>query len=270
VSSEYCKLMTEILVNPPPGHVMGHVFLEGTIVTCARDQIAAEMLRHDWDRVLFWDDDMKPTLSQFHKLLSHEEEFVCGGYCKRNIHTKFHIHPLPEAEILPNDLWQMFKAAIGFSVISRSVFERIMAKWPERHYLNVEPGHDPVKLYEFFPWELVGPNTPRGKITRLKEFFAEHKDKPGNHTELLHEAERIVLDDDFSGNALCGEDYAFCHMARESGTKIWLDSQLIVPHVGLCAYPIPHEELIKMTAEEWRQDYWKLRREGKVPLQTGE
>lgn len=256
VSHRYSNIMMEILLNPPPGHVFGHVFLAGTIVTAARDQIAAEMERGNWDKLVFWDDDMEPTIAQTHRLLSHDKDFVCGGYCKRDIHTAWHIHPAKDAEILPDGLWRMHKAALGYSVIGKNVFAAIRAKFPERQYEIREEGQKPMKLFEFFPWEIVGQNTPRQKIARLQKLFQENS-KPWSASKLLEQVEQIVTADDYADNSLRGEDYAFCELAREAGVEIWLDSQLIIQHVGSCSYPISHDNLIKMTTEEWRRVHWE-------------
>lgn len=257
VSRHYNKTMVELLTATIPGFTLGHVFMTGNCVMGARDWGAWRLEAEGWDKLLFWDADLNPTPADFVRLLAHDKDFVCGAYCKREVETHWHFFPVnPGAEIQPNGLWQMNQAAIGFSLIDQDVFARIKAAHPELTYTNQEQGTGKTQLQQYFPWQIVGPNSNLGKIERIKKFLDGKMDRPFNATELLIEISGIVDDDDYSQSLMQGEDYGFCRLAREVGVEIWLDTKLVVPHTGECDYPIAHEDLIRMIAEPWRQDFY--------------
>lgn len=257
VSRHYASTMVELLNGTIEGFTLGHVFMTGNCVMGARDWGAYKLETEGWDKIIFWDSDLKPVAADFVRLLAHQEDFVCGAYCKREVATNWHFFPVNSAAtILPSGLWQMNQAAIGFSVIDKKVFAKVKALHPHLTYTNQEQGVGKTQLHQYFPWQLVGPNSDHGKLQRLRMFLTEQHGLPGGATERLQQIKDIIYEDNYSRNLMQGEDYGFCRMAREAGVEIWLDTKLIVPHLGECSFPIPHEELIKMIAEPWRQDHW--------------
>lgn len=262
ISKHYSKTLIELLTGTIPGYFFGHVFMSGNCVMGARDWGANQMERENWDGILWWDADLAPGTADIVRLLSHKQDFVCGAYCGRDVSTHWHFFPVsPEAEILESGLWQMQKAAIGFSFIRRSVFDKIRAAHPEYTYANQEQGTGKTQLQQYFPWQIIGPNSVLGKFERIKDFLKGQLERPHNATEMLREISRIVDDTDYSQNLMQGEDYGFCRLAREAGVEIWLDTRLVVPHLGECEFPIAHEDVVKMTLEPWRQDFWAKLRE---------
>lgn len=270
ISRHYSKTLIELLNGQIEGFTLGHVFMTGNCVMGARDWGAYKLETEGWDKLVFWDADLNPTPADFVRLLAHPESFVCAPYCKREVETNWHFFPVtPETEIQPSGLWQMNQAAIGFSVIDKSVFARIKAAHPELTYTNQEQGVGKTQLQQYFPWQVVGPNSNLGKITALKKFLNGKMDRPFNGTELLIEISQIMDADDYKENLMQGEDYGFCRLARECGVEIWLDTKLVVPHLGECEFPIAHEDLVRMIAEPWRQDYWAEIRARQGKNQTG-
>lgn len=264
IPADYCKTLAKLCASELPGVLeFEHMFMGGTCVFGARDILANEALKGGYDRLIFWDTDLKPTPADFVRLLSHGEELVCAPYCARITDTRWHFYPISaETDILPSGLWEMNQAAIGFSSISCSLLRKIKDRHPESTYANQEQGAGKMQLHQFFPWQIVGPNTPREKMERLKTLLDGRLDHAYNAGELLGQIRGIVDADDYSANLMQGEDYAFCRLAREVGAKIWLDTKLPVAHLATCELPIPHDDLVKMILEPWRQDHWaKLRAE---------
>lgn len=257
ISANFSNTLTNLLTSTVPGFYFGHQFIMGNCVMGARDWAAFYMEKDKWDGLIFWDSDLLPTPADFVRLLSHGLDFVCGAYCKREVETNWHFFPVtPETDILESGLWQMKQAAIGFSYISKAVFDKIRARHPECAYYNQEQGVDKVSLHQFFPWQIVGPNSDLGKIERIKEYLRGQMERAHNSAEMLTEISRILDDTDYSQNFMQGEDYGFCRLAREVDVPIWLDTKLVVPHRGECDFPIAHEDVVRMTTEPWRQDFW--------------
>lgn len=262
ISPYYARVLADLSAGELPGYKFHHAFMGGTCVFGARDILANRALVEGYDKLIFWDADLKPRPADFVRLLSHSEDFVCGAYCKREIETHWHFFPEKDAEILPSGLWNMSQAAIGFSCIDLSVFKKIRDRMPEATYKNKEQGEDVKQYHQFFPWQIIGANTAREKLERLRALLDHRLDHAFPATELLRQVQGIIEAGDYSANLMQGEDYGFCRQAREAGIKVWLDTKLVIPHAGTCDFPVPHDDLVRMIAEPWRQDHWaKLKAE---------
>lgn len=260
VSPHYAKVLAELSAGELAGYRFEHAFMGGTCIFGARDILAHRAMEEGYQKLIFWDADLKPIAADFVRLVSHPEPFVCGAYGKRQVEGQWHFFPVPGAEILPNGLWEMQQSAIGFSVLDVPMLKQIKERNPQSTYRNKEAGENVRQYHQFFPWQIIGENTAREKLERLKEFMNGKLNHAFNAGETLMKISEIVDGDDYSANLMQGEDYGFCRLAREAGFKIWLDSKLVIPHTGHCDFPIPNEELIRMTTEPWRQEYWaKLR-----------
>lgn len=264
VTARYTKTMIELTEGQIPGFTFGHVFISGNCVMGARDWGAYRMDTEGYDGIVWWDSDLVPTTADFVRLVSHEQEFVCAAYCGRDTTAHWHFEHVPDTGMTPAGLWAVKKSAIGFARIKKSVFDKIRAAHPERTYKNREQGVDVTQLHQFHPWQIIGPNSDMGKLKRLKELLAGQLDHAHNATELLREVSGIVFDPDYSQNLMQGEDYGFCRMAREVGVDLWVDSKLVVGHRAEITLPIPHDDLVRMVAEPWRQDAWAKLKEDRA------
>lgn len=267
ISPRYFRTALEVLGPENPHYHFTHVFMAGTCVFGARDQLACMAIEQGMDILLFWDADLRPTIPHFARLLAlvQEHDFVCMPYSKREHMTHWHFFPIKDADIRPDGLWEVEQAAIGFSAIKVERLKEIQAKYPERGYWNKEQGVDAKRFYQFFPWEVRGPNTAEGKIERIQKALVQlHQNtEDGENDERFsdlnvfsEEIEMIINDSDFSQNKMIGEDYGFCRIYRSLGRKIWIDAKMVVTHTGECDFPIPSQDLVTMVGEEWRQGFF--------------
>jgi hypothetical protein len=184
-----------------------------SLITRARTGIANTFLNSDCTHLLFIDADIGFEPEDVFKLLSHNLEFVCGGYPAKNIDWK-HISAaaqrgtpaqlLPtfaspyiynrlseQPEDVPAGLIEVKNAGTGFMMISKSVLEKLSGHVPD--YIN---------------------NQFDNHGTRAKEFFSTT----------------------IKNDILLSEDHYFCEKWREIGGRIFIDPSIRLKHIGTYVY----------------------------------
>ena len=258
--SFYYRNLLQIAATRIPGVKLFYSLLEGPAIQAARNQIVQYARKQNVDELVMIDVDVDTPVQAFERLLSHEhEEIVCGLYSRRTLDTHWHVHPLNSDE-KENEkgLLSVYQAAIGFCKIKMSVFDKLELAYPDRIGELVEGGASGEKVAEFFPMELMGKNTPGGRLLAIKELL---KDKYGNREDpqtLLDKIELAATKRHPESNQYIGEDYGFCCLARNAGIPIYLDTRLVLKHQGSAMFPIDTDRLAKMMEEPWREDEVKL------------
>ncbi len=249
VPPEYMRTLIALLMAKIPDTKFVYAFLGGCTVQWARDELALTAIKSDCTDLIFWDKDLEPTYDQLLRLISHDEDIVCGLYSKRHLNTHWHVHGDPNnKEERPDGLIRVVKVAIGFSKIKVSALQRLKAFFPERQYWKHDGGEEPISLHEFFPMGVVGKNSNDGKLRRIKAVVT------ANQPDAYEQIKSVVAETDYSENQIRGEDFYFCELCQEAGIKMYLDTHLIIPHDGNVRFPIPTPHLIRMLNEPWRAD----------------
>jgi len=250
IPPEYMRTLIALLGAKLPDTKFIYAFLGGCTVQWARDELVQTAIRNGCTEVLFWDKDLEPTLEHGLRLLSHDVDVVCGLYSKRHLNTHWHVHGDPSSkESRADGLMKVLKVAIGFSKIKISVFAKLARHYPERVYWKHDGGEEPVTLHEFFPMGIVGPNSYRGKLERIRT--AARGDDAGSALTVI------------STNQIRGEDFYFRELCEEAGIPLYLDPNLIIPHDGNIRFPIPTPQLLAMINEPWRADELRSLNEAK-------
>lgn len=256
------KALIELMSNPPPDCSLGVMFSQSGGIHFARDQMADYAIKHNYDELLSWDIDLKPNLAMFHRLLSHADtDIVCGFYCKKDLHTHFNVQRILSEQPDANGLVKVSRAAIGFSKIKVSVFRKIASDTPARAYNLMNEGESkPTAYHQFFPFELMGPDSITGRYNEIRRILHNeslHMSADHCFGLIQHLFRKELFQEQYAKEILelptyLGEDYGFCHLATQSGIPIHVDSELLIPHTGLCDYPIPTETILTMLKEPWR------------------
>lgn len=256
-------LMNSTLCNGPKAeYKFDFAWTSGTSVAMARDEIANLFLTRGDDELIFWDVDLVSNnpgmmLSMFARLLSHDVDIVGGAYVGHNFLSQWHGAAInTDATMDDRGLLEMAQIPIGFSKIKRCVFEKIRKDHGYLEYIFRETQMDKAKtgLFEFFPNGLVGPTTGQGKVDRIKAILARNREDPVAEWQFdaLTEIEKAVNDSDHSKNIMLGEDFYFCLLARQSGFKMYIDNQLIMPHETSVRLPVQTSIVMDALAEPWR------------------
>jgi hypothetical protein len=258
----YVQTLITLLFSRMPDTKFIWAFVGGTTVQWARDECVTAAVKYQCTHILFWDKDLKPTMEQVMRLLSHDVDVVASLYVKRNLNTHWHVFGDPQnKEERTDGLMKVLKVAIGFSLIKVSAFEKLRSFFPERQYFKHDGGEDPVTLHEFFPMGIVGKNSNDGKLRRIRELAKSVEwdsggpgGSMGNAGSVMYKIATILAEADYSENQIRGEDFYFCEMCVEAGVPMYVDTELIIAHTGEIDLPIPTPQLLAMLKEDWRAD----------------
>lgn len=239
-------------------------FLEGAPIQQARNE-AVQMARDEkCGELVMNDSDLNLTPEILGRLLSHKNELiVCAPYAHRSLETHWHIQPTnPPSQEEPSGLLKVKQSAIGCSKIRIEVFDRIQADNPDRLGMLTSrdsEGHN--LIWEFFPFELVGLNTPTSRLKEMIELACQLQKDGIANTDLkidarliarqIHEIATMTF---LADSHHVSEDYNFCRLATNSGIPIKVDTQIIVQHASEVFLPIATAQLKDMLAEPWRQN----------------
>ncbi len=256
IEPDYFKGLFDLLHSKVEGCGFGYTFLKGTGVNFARNELADYGRTKKYDELIFWDADLKPTPEHFHRLISHDVDFVAGFYTKRDLATHFHVEPLPGEEPDKNGLLKVRQCAIGFSKIKVSALDRMAGLLPERHHILHEGGDAQKPMVEFFPNEIIGPNSNLGRLEAIKAILTATDSSATTDSIILayHKLQHAMFDVFEQPSVILGEDYGFCRLAHQCGFTLHLDTHLMLPHTGGCDFPIPTATLEKMLQEPWRKE----------------
>jgi hypothetical protein len=196
-----------------------------SLITRARNYLADEFLRSEYDHLLFIDSDIhfeaQDVLVLHHYAINRDDmDIICGPYPKKAISwekIKLAVdkgyadkNPLLLEEFVgdyvfnPVDGIQKFRVdepvevkegGTGFMMIKRDAFERMDRDYPERLY---KPDHVRTKSFD-----------------GSREIMAYFD---------------CVIDPD--SKRYLSEDYMFCQYARKSGSKVWLLPWIKLKHAG--------------------------------------
>lgn len=243
LSSSYMAGFVPTIQRQFPGVELEHCVLEGPSVNFARNEIAHYAMEISARELVFVDDDIGFTTDYFERLISHVDlDVVAGLYCKRKPGQPFYLTNLKkEAEIDPKTgLCEVEDIATGFMKIRvDTVFKTMMNRYPEREFYNKPEDGKLMTAWEFFPMGVVGPRTAEARLAKIKALiYSMTSAQAKDGLNLWMKIDEFIHEQHEPGN-LRGEDYYFCHLARECGFKIYADFGMpVVPHFGKVAYPI--------------------------------
>ncbi len=205
-----------------------------SLVTRARNNAVADFLANkEWTHLFWIDSDIGFDVESAFRLLRSDYEVAAGVYpLKREI---WPAEGLPEKmteydfinhyqrytvnasvpknkrkkeinlSVNQDGFMEMAEAPTGFMVIKRSVFEKMMEKYPELQYVSDSYGHESQGLHYRFFDVMVHPVTKR----------------------------------------YLSEDYGFCYLWEQMGGKIYIDARSTLTHQGSKLYKGNFGEAIK-------------------------
>lgn len=113
----------------------------GSLVTTVRDRIVSDFLKTDADRLIFIDSDVSWELGDLLKLASHPVDFVGGCYRYKQEPEGYPVQFLDRDELWADPATCLLEVAAlpaGFLCLSRAVFERLEAAFPNRKYKHFD------------------------------------------------------------------------------------------------------------------------------------
>ncbi len=255
LSSFFVKNLVETCRAIIPGVTLEFSFLEGAPVQQARNEIVDYARRNGFNELIQMDKDLDAGPEAVARLASHDVPVVCALYSKRSLDTFWHVQTWSKTQKPHADgLLRVKQCAIGFSKIKLDVFDKLQTDNPDRLGILTDSGGIAKPIWEFFPMELVGPNTPAGRLAAIKELVGQNPlaMTPQDSANLLLDIQTVLTKSHSETNLHTAEDYSFCRMCRESDIPIMVDTQLTIQHETGVMLPIPTPQLEKMLDESWR------------------
>lgn len=184
------------------------------------------------DKDQFW------TPAQLVQLVKHDVPIVAGPYCKKKSGpVKWLIVKKPSAEVRPDGLLECDYMGTGMFSTEVAALKTMCDFLPERRFGYEDEDGKEKFMTELFPIGLVGPNSPEGRISRIREVLAGDPD-PASAFQIIKGIIETISPDI---SRMMGEDYFFCHLARKADIPLYCDTQMVVGHVGDAVYPITSE-----------------------------
>ena len=206
VPSEFVQSLIKIIALPPVGSMQLQLLAGVAELPLARNQIAAAFMKSDCSHLLFIDSDLVFTTAHIQMLFQHKVDFIGGFYPRKQegplqwvINTK----PAP-INPLGTGLQELKYIGTGFMLISRKVFESILAREEEQIW------------YE--PDEAL-PNQ-----------------QPGRQWDFFHCGVRF--DPDTGKRRYLTEDWWFCQSWIDCGGKVFGDARVVLQHIGQITFPL--------------------------------
>ena len=167
-----------------------------SLITKGRSKLANFFINNtEYDYLFFLDADIGFQPEDVLKLLSHQKEIVSGAYPMKTLPLKWNFS-LSQPTKRQKNLIAIDKIGIGFTIIHRSVFEKIKSFYGEE--LKYTPDFN----------SNVPPTTK--ELNNSYHYFCEMK---------------------FNDRFL-PEDLSFFARAKECGVQAWMDSSINLKHVG--------------------------------------
>jgi hypothetical protein len=168
-----------------------------SLISKGRSKMANFFINNtEYEYLFFLDSDVGFDPADVLKLMSHNKELVCGAYPMKTIPLRWNF-TLTNPEMREGDLIAIERIGIGFSLIHRSVFEKITQKYgKELRY--IPEGYS------------IGHITTEEEKKNSFHFFSELKEK----------------------DVFLPEDLSFFTRAIHCCIQPWLDTSINLCHVG--------------------------------------
>jgi len=163
-----------------------------SLVTRARNNLMAKMMSNPAaTHFMFIDADIRFQPDSILQMLACDKEVIGGLYPKKALPVNYVINLKPETKI-QGDIFTVDTTGTGFLLFKRSVYEAMIAKFPETKYV------DDVGLGKQFE-------------PMMYSIFDCKIDERGHYLS---------------------EDWLFCRRWQDMGGEIWVHSKVLLNHIG--------------------------------------
>jgi len=211
-------------------------------INISRNIIADKAIAQGYWKLVQIDTDAFWTPEQLVHIVDHDEPIVAGPYIRKQSGTcSWLVVRTPGATVRADGLLECDFIGTHFFATSIEALKHMVWFFPERafEYDEKDGEHLNKVMTELFPIGLVGPNTPEGRISRIREVLKSNED-PKAVVPMI----RGILENSHPQKArLLGEDYHFCQLAKKSGLKLYCDTTSVLGHVGDIVYPVGPDKL---------------------------
>ncbi len=231
VSVEYAQSMLPTTMYFQQNQIQfGWYFIYNeSLINRARNRCVAEFLKSSASHLLFIDADLGWTAKDMDLILKSDKLITGGTYRMKQEPVSLNLNVLPDdVNYFPQGIkgleaFNKFKAEkadpmglievkhvpTGYMLIDRKVFEELAPKFESYSHYDLK-AMTKTKHKNFFPIRVV--------------------------ESMIYDLDGVT---ELGMNAVLeSEDWGFCSVARENGVKIYLQSNIICPHVGTFTYKV--------------------------------
>ena len=193
-----------------------------SLITRGRNHLVSKFMASNCTHLAFVDADIEFNGEDLIKLLKHNLPIVCGAYTTKSLNEAYVVNLTDHEKIahFPNsNVVEVLNSGTGFMMIERSVIEEMQKNYPELHYET----------------DFDGSYMDLSKMP--DEYIANLRKNLYSLFDTIHDTE-----DD---NRYLSEDYTFCKRYKDIGGRIFLDTSILLNHVGRHKFKGDLEKLIK-------------------------
>lgn len=184
----------------PPCSLVVHCHAGDSLVSRARNNIAAKFLESDCTHLMMVDSDIVFSPEHISKLLSRDRDIIGGLYPKKMKTLAWVCNVLPEVGPEDDGTQRVKYIGTGSMLVKRRVFERMIEAYGPQIAYSPDAGEEGGTKHDFFP---VG-------VYRT----------PDGHGRYL------------------SEDWYFCQRWLDLGGEVWADLTVVHHHIGRAVYPL--------------------------------
>ena len=228
VTQEFTQSLLKFLVSCFQNKVNCHVELAGgeSLITRGRNHLVSKFMASDCTHLMFIDADIDFEGNDILKLLQHNLPIVCGAYPTKSLEQRYVINLRNEDKIgfFPNTkVVEVLNSGTGFMMIKRETIEDMKVAYPELHYEgDFDGGYQTLEGYSDEEVKAMRAN--------LYSLF-----------DTIHEP---------NSNDYLSEDYAFCKRWRGAGGSIFIDTSILLNHIGKYTFKGNIENIIDFNRED--------------------
>jgi len=177
-----------------------HVVTNDSLVSRARNRVAAEFLASDCDTLLQIDTDIAFDPKDMLKMLQRDLPIVGGMYALKRVEQRWCMNKLKGKRIKKDGTFQVKYLGTGMLSVKREVFEKMISFKVAKEYSS-DDNEKNMKRWDFFQ-------------------------------------NGVAYDKELKRDRYLSEDWYFCETAIKLGYKIIADTKNVGRHYGEACYPL--------------------------------
>lgn len=194
-----------------------HVDFQGkeSLIHRGRNRAAMKFYEGDYDKLFTIDADIVFTYEDFRRILTSDKDVVGGVYPLKTFPIVMNFNALPEKGT------EFFSSHRGFDY---DAFEKFKGKYADPVTGLAEVRHIPTGF-------MCVTRDVFAKLSHTVEIYRNFQSDSGELKSFFH-----FYPSQVKNHSLLSEDWFFVEMAREAGFPIFLDTRVILGHIGSHVY----------------------------------